>query len=62
MNILLRKVCAGIVWRKRDIKIRWYGYPIYICEYQATGLTNAGANGFIGHKNNYRGYCYQIKE
>lgn len=57
-------VTESVCWNclaEKGYKIRWYGYPIYICEYQATGLTNAGANGFIGHKNNYRGYCYQIK-
>ena len=43
-------------------KIRWYNYPVYICDYLDDGLTNTGANTTSGHKNNYKGYCLYIKK
>ncbi len=46
---------------KMGYRVRWYGCPIYLCEYQAAGLTNSGANGWRGHIENYRGYCYHVK-
>ena len=42
-------------------KIRWYNYPIYICDYLDDGLTNMGANNLEGHCKNYKGFCYLIK-
>ncbi|MBR1884235.1 MAG: glycosyltransferase family 2 protein [Clostridia bacterium] len=43
-------------------KIRWYNEPIYVCEYLEEGLSKTGANDYIGHKNNYRGYSIYIRE
>lgn len=43
-------------------KLRWYNEPIYICEYLEGGLTKTGANELEGHRKNYRGYCYYIKQ
>ncbi len=57
-------ITESVCWNrlaKKGYKIRWYGCPIYICEYQTAGLTNSGANGFAGHRDNYCGYCYQVK-
>lgn len=42
--------------------LRWYNYPIYICEYLEDGLTKSGANSIEGHINNYKGYCAYTKE
>lgn len=41
--------------------IRWFNEPIYICDYRDDGLTKGKANDIIGHKNNYKGYCYWVK-
>lgn len=43
-------------------KLRWYNFPVYICEYLDDGLTNTGANAFVGHEKNYKGYCLYIKK
>ena len=43
-------------------KIRWFNQPLYITEYLEDGLTKNGANKFIGHKNNFKGYCFYISE
>lgn len=43
-------------------KVRWYNKPIYICEYQSDGLTGSGANDYLGHKDNFKGYCFYVKQ
>lgn len=43
-------------------KLRWYNEPIYICEYLEQGLTKSGANAFVGHRDNYQGYCHYIRQ
>lgn len=42
--------------------VRWYPVPIYVCEYQEGGLTKSGANSYVGHIKNKRGYSLQVKE
>lgn len=43
-------------------KIRWYNESIYIADYQPTGLTQSGINELVGHKDNFQGYCYYIRQ
>lgn len=57
---ITESVCWNLL-AKKGYKVRWYNVPIYICEYHSEGLTNSGINKFKGHKDNYRGYCYQVK-
>lgn len=57
-------ITESVCWNtlaKEGYKIRWYNVPVYICEYRPDGLTCSGANRFEGHKENYRGYCYQVE-
>lgn len=57
---ITESVCWNLLAEK-GYKIRWHNMPIYICEYHPEGLTNSGANKLKGHKENYQGYCYQVK-
>lgn len=57
---ITESVCWNLL-AKKGYKVRWYNVPIYICEYHSEGLTNSGINKFKGHTENYKGYCYQIK-
>ena len=43
-------------------KIRWFNQPLYITEYLDDGLTKTGSNEYLGHKNNFKGYCFYINE
>jgi len=43
-------------------KVRWFNEPIYVCEYLDDGLTKSGANDLKGHIENYKGYCYYIRQ
>lgn len=43
-------------------QIRWYNSPICVCEYIEDGLTKNGANGRIGHIQNFVGYSYYVKQ
>ena len=43
-------------------KLRWYYEPIYIGDYLEDGLTKNGANEMQGRINNYKGYCYFIRQ
>lgn len=43
-------------------KVRWYFYPIYICEYLDDGLTLQGANGLSGYIKNFQGFSYYVKQ
>ena len=54
-----------IVWDRiaaDGYRIRWYNEPIYICEYQESGLSNSGANRLKGHLDNYQGYLAFVKQ
>lgn len=42
--------------------IRWFNRPIYVCDYLPEGLTRNGANDIKGHKENYQGYCFYIRQ
>lgn len=43
-------------------KLRWYNYPIYMCEYLEDGLTKSGANEMKGNIDNYNGFCYYVSQ
>ena len=43
-------------------KLRWFYEPIYIGDYLEDGLTKNGANEMQGRINNYKGYCYFIRQ
>lgn len=58
-------VTERIVWDKiaaEGYKVRWYNTPIYICEYQQSGLSKSGANQMKGHLDNYLGYVAFVKQ
>lgn len=58
-------VTERLIWDRianDGFKIRWYNSPIYICEYQASGLTNSGANSLRGNLNNYCGFLEYVKQ
>ncbi len=58
-------VTEAVCWDRiaaEGYKIRWYNEPIYVCDYLEDGLTQSGANEFEGHRKNYKGYCYYIKQ
>lgn len=58
-------VTEAVCWEAMSAnnkKLRWFNVPIYVCEYLPEGLTRSGANSLEGHKSNYQGYCYYIKQ
>lgn len=58
---LTEDVCWNSIY-KDNYKIRWFNKAIYICEYLDGGLTKSGMNELEGHINNYKGYCYYVKQ
>ncbi len=56
---ITEEVCYQEIAAK-GYKLRWYNYPIYICEYLEDGLSKTGINNIAGHIKNYKGYCYWV--
>lgn len=54
-------VCWDAIAAK-GLKIRWFSDIIYIANYREDGLTKQGANEVTGAINNYKGFCYYVKQ
>lgn len=44
------------------LKMRWFMWPIYVCDYLEDGLTKNGANERNGHIKNFKGYAFYVKQ
>lgn len=44
------------------LKMRWFMWPIYVCDYLEDGLTKNGANERKGHINNFKGYSFYVMQ
>lgn len=60
-NFVTEAVCWDAIAADGYV-LRWYNEPIYVADYLEDGLTKSGSNSLAGHRNNFQGFCYYVKQ
>ena len=60
-NFVTEAVCWDAIAADGYV-LRWYNEPIYVADYLEGGLTKSGSNSLAGHRENFQGYCYYVKQ